>query len=51
MGATTSKGNKVLNVMAYKKRDAIKYLQREYESIKRLLQVADIKLEKLEINI
>jgi hypothetical protein len=37
MGATTSKGNQVLNVMAYKRRDALRYLHREYDSIKRLL--------------
>lgn len=37
MGATTSKGNQVLNVMAYKRRDAMRYLLREYEAIKRLV--------------
>lgn len=42
MGATTSKGNQVLNVMAYKRRDAMRYLLREYEAIKRLVQVVDI---------
>jgi len=42
MGATTSKGNQVLNVMAYKRRDAMRYLLREYEAVKRLVQVVDV---------
>ena len=42
MGATTSKGNQVLNIMAYKGRDAMKYLHREYDSVKRLVQVVDV---------
>jgi hypothetical protein len=37
MGATTSKGNQVLNIMAYKGRDAMRYLHREYDAIKRLI--------------
>jgi hypothetical protein len=44
MGATTSKGNQVLNIMAYKRRDAMKYIKREYDSIKRLVQVVDIQM-------
>ena len=50
MGATTSKGNQVLNVMAYKRRDALRYLAREYDSLKRLLQVVDIQLTPIEIS-
>ena len=42
MRAKTSKGNQVLNVMAYKRRDAMKYTIREYEAVKRLVQVADV---------
>lgn len=37
MGATTSKGNQVLNVMAYKRRDAMRYILREYEGVKKLV--------------
>jgi hypothetical protein len=37
IAATTSKGNQVLNIMAYKKRDAYRYIIREYEAIKRLV--------------
>jgi hypothetical protein len=37
IAATTSKGNQVLNIMAYKKRDAYRYIMREYEAIKRLV--------------
>lgn len=44
MVATTSKGHKVTNVMAYKRRDALKFVIREYEGIRRLVQVVDIKL-------
>jgi len=44
MGATTSKGNQVLNVMAYKRRDAMRYLLREYEAVRRLVQVVDISM-------
>jgi len=44
MGATTSKGNQVLNVMAYKRRDAMRYLLREYDAIKRLVQVVDVSM-------
>ena len=42
MGATTSKGNHVLNVMAYKRRDAMRHVLREYDGVKRLVQVVDI---------
>jgi len=44
MGATTSKGNQVLNVMAYKRRDAIRFINKEYEQIRKLVEVVDIKL-------
>ena len=37
IAATTSKGHQVLNIMAYKKRDAYRYIIREYEAIKRLV--------------
>ena len=47
MGATTSKGNQVLNVMAYKRRDAMRYLLREYDAIKRLVQVVDVSMPPL----
>ena len=47
MGATTSKGNQVLNVMAYKRRDAMRYLIREYEAIRRLIQVVDITIPQV----
>ena len=48
MGATTSKGNQVLNVMAYKRRDAMRYLIREYEAIRRLIQVVDITIPQVQ---
>ena len=47
MGATTSKGNQVVNIMAYKRKDALRYLVREYDAIKRLVQVMDIKMVEL----
>ena len=37
MRATTTKGHEVLNVMAYKRRDALKFTIREYDAIKRLI--------------
>jgi conjugal transfer/entry exclusion protein len=37
MRATTSKGHHVVNVMVFKRRDAMKYVLREYDSIKRLV--------------
>ena len=40
--AISTKGNEVTNVMAYKRRDVLKYVGKEYNSIKRLVQVADI---------
>ena len=49
MGATTSKGNQVLNVMAYKRRDAMRYLLREYEAIKRLVQVVDVHMPPMSL--
>jgi len=42
MRAKTTKGHEVLNVMVYKRRDAMKYCLREFDSIKRLVQVADV---------
>jgi len=42
MRAKTQKGTEVLNVMVYKRRDAMRYIIREYEAIKRLVQVADV---------
>ena len=42
MGATTSKGNQVHNLMTYKRRDAMRYLTREYDAIKRLVLVVDV---------
>lgn len=42
MRATTTKGHEVLNVMAYKRKDALKFTIREYDAIRRLIQVADI---------
>jgi len=42
MRATSTKGRDVLNVMAYKRRDAMRYVIREYQAIKRLVQVADV---------
>jgi len=44
MGATTSKGNQVLNVMAYKRRDALRYIIREYDALRRLVQVVDVQM-------
>ena len=41
MVAITSKGNQVYNLMAYRRRDAMKYVIKEYEAIKRLTQVVD----------
>ena len=49
MGATTSKGNQVLNVMAYKRRDAMRYLLREYEAVKRLVQVVDVHMPPMSL--
>ena len=42
MRATSTKGRDVLNVMAFKRRDAMRYVVREYQAIRRLVQVADI---------
>jgi len=42
MRAKTTKGTEVLNVMVYKRRDAMRFVIREFEAIKRLVQVADI---------
>lgn len=47
MRATTSKGHQVGNVMVYKRRDAMRYILREYDSIKRLVLVADINEMKI----
>ena len=44
MGATTSKGHHVLNIMAYKRRDAQRYILREYDTVRRLMIVVDIQL-------
>ena len=44
MRATTSKGNEVSNVMAYRRRDAMKLVIKEYQSIKKLVIVADVDL-------
>lgn len=41
MVAITSKGNQVYNLMAYRRRDAMRYVIKEYEGIKRLAQVVD----------
>ena len=35
--ATTSKGHQVVNVMAYKRRDLLRYVQREYDSVRLLV--------------
>ena len=51
MGATTSKGHHVLNVMAYKRRDAMRYVLREYDSIRRLVQVVDMQMPVIITNI
>ena len=48
MGATTSKGHKVLNVMAYKRRDAIRFIRKEYDQIRKLVEVVDVKIPFLE---
>lgn len=42
--ATTSKGHQVVNVMAYKRRDLLRYVQREYDSVRLLVQVIDINM-------
>ena len=42
--ATTSKGRYVSNVMAYKRRDAIRHTLKEYDAVKRLVQVVDIEM-------
>jgi hypothetical protein len=49
MGATTSKGNQVLNVMAYKRRDALRYIHREYDALKRLVQVVDVQMPPIKM--
>ena len=41
MVALSSKGNVVFNAMAYKRRNAQKYITKEYENIKRLVQIVD----------
>ena len=41
MVAITSKGHQVYNLMAYKRRDALRYIIKEYDGIKRLAQVID----------
>ena len=48
--AVTSKQNKAHNVMAYKRRDAIKLVLKEYEQIRKLVQVCDIKLSHLTLD-
>ena len=50
MGATTSRGNQVLNVMAYKRRDALRYIVREYDAIRRLVQVVDIQMPTISLS-
>jgi len=50
MGATTSRGNQVLNVMAYKRRDALRYIVREYDAIRRLVQVVDIQMPAISLS-
>mmetsp|Transcript_5736 Transcript_5736/g.9838 ORF Transcript_5736/g.9838 Transcript_5736/m.9838 type:complete len:150 (-) Transcript_5736:13-462(-) len=47
VAALTSKGNHVVNVMAYKRRDAVKYVHREYDTVRRLVQVVDLDLPLL----
>lgn len=47
MGATTSRGNQVLNVMAYKRRDALRYILREYDALRRLVQVVDVQMPQV----
>ena len=42
ISATTSHGNHVANVMAYKRRDVLKYIDREYKQTRLLVQVIDI---------
>ena len=41
MVAITSKGHQVFNAMAYRRRDAMRFVIKEYDSIKRLAQVVD----------
>ena len=41
MVAITSKGHQVFNAMAYRRRDAMRFVIKEYEGIKRLAQVVD----------
>ena len=42
MRAKNNKGLEVINVMAYRRKDAMRFVIREYESIKRLVKVCDI---------
>ena len=44
MSANTSKGHHVTNVMAYKRRDAMKHVRKEYAAIRNLVKVVDIKM-------
>jgi hypothetical protein len=44
MRATTSKGHEVSNVMAFRRRDAMKFIIKEYLAIKKLVVVADVDL-------
>ena len=48
VAASTSKGNQVTNVMAYKRRDAIKHITREYEAMRRLVRVVDVEMPILQ---
>jgi hypothetical protein len=41
MVALSSKGDVVFNVMAFKRRNAWKYITKEYENIRRLVQIVD----------
>ena len=45
--AVTSKRNKVQNIMAFKRRDALRLVLKEYEAVRKLLQLLDIKVSPI----
>jgi hypothetical protein len=45
MAALTHKGNRVSNVMNFRKVDAEKYIKKEYQSICKLVKALDIQMK------
>jgi hypothetical protein len=45
MAAVTHKGNRVSNVMNFKKVDAEKYIKKEYQTVCRLVKALDVQMK------